>query len=178
MRIAADASRISANAAKDATDVAKNTLQMQKDSVEKTLLEMGRQTKSMETTAKAASDANRLNRDNFLATERPWVKVDIEVAGPLFYDVNGVNVALRFRLKNIGHSPATHISINPRFLAPAGGVERNFDPGAFEKKIYDETKNIPLDPSGYTLFPLILRQGKNKNGEYVNRANRCKQSYL
>ena len=101
---------------------------------------------------KAASDANRLNRDNFLATERPWIAADIEVGGPLRYDVNGANITLRFQLKNVGHSPATHLWIRPQGLALPFGID-NFDPRAIQQKIYTEMKTRPLSPWGITLFP-------------------------
>ena len=102
---------------------------------------------------KVASDANHLNRENFLATERPWVTADIGVGGPLYYNINGANITLLFRLKNVGKSPATHVWINLRTLAPAIGVDAPYDPREAQQKLYEETKARPLSSFGYTLFP-------------------------
>jgi hypothetical protein len=104
--------------------------------------------------AKAASDANQLNRANFVATQRPWLTAaNIAVGGPLFYNVNGANFTLQFVVKNVGHSPATHVWIETRVAAPAPGVDTNFDPRVFQQTLLDEMKTRPPLPFGVTIFP-------------------------
>jgi hypothetical protein len=47
---------------------------------------------------------------NIVQTNRPWIGVDITLAGPLNYDADGnARVHLRFNLKNFGHSPAANV---------------------------------------------------------------------
>jgi hypothetical protein len=104
--------------------------------------------------AKAASDANQLNRANFVATQRPWLTAaNIAVGGPLFYDVNGGNFTLQFEVKNVGHSPAIHVWIEIRVVAPAIGGDTNFDPRVLQHTLLDEMKTRPLLPFGVTIFP-------------------------
>jgi hypothetical protein len=140
------------NAAKDAAKAASDANRLNRDNFLSTERHMKESINAAKDAEKAASDANRLNRDNFLATARPWITTDIEVGGPLIYNVNGINITLQFHLKNVGHSPATHISIIPQLIAPAIGIQ-NFDPLAAQHKIYTRTKTAPLDKRGFTLFP-------------------------
>ena len=76
------------------------------------------------TGAEAAKAANQLTEKIFLSTERPWVYADISTAKPLTYDVNGLNFAFVFIVKNIGKSLATRIIIEAKLVAPAIGSEQ------------------------------------------------------
>jgi len=140
-------------ATKDAAKAASDANQLNRDNFLTTERHMKESIAAAKDAAKAASDANQLNRDNFLATERPWVTADIGVGGPLYYNVNGANITLRFQLKNIGHSPATHVWINLQVIAPAIGIDHDYDPRKTQHKIITQTKTRPLDPFGFTLFP-------------------------
>jgi hypothetical protein len=106
-----------------------------------------------EAAARTAIEANQLSRANFVATNRPWIKVDIGVAGPIYYNVNGLNIALQFQLKNIGHSPALHVSARPQVAAPAIGDDNHFDMMAIQHKIIAESKGRLIGAFGYTIFP-------------------------
>jgi hypothetical protein len=61
--------------------------------------------------ANAAKESADIAKNALVATNRPWIMIraDIAVAGPIFYNVNGVNFTLRYILRNVGHSPATNI---------------------------------------------------------------------
>ena len=73
--------------------------------------------------AGAAKESADTAKNALVAANRPWIKADISVGGPVFYNVNGMNFTLRFILKNVGHSPATNIWVEAQILAPALGVE-------------------------------------------------------
>jgi|SRR5579872_5760571 len=103
--------------------------------------------------ANAAVEANQLSREAFVIGQRPWVKVDIEVGGPFFYNVNGANFTIRFRLKNIGKSPATHVWISPEMVAPLFAVGSNFDPRGTLSASIARLKSGPFSTTGYTIFP-------------------------
>jgi hypothetical protein len=103
--------------------------------------------------AKAAHEANILSRDNFVATQRPWIVADISVGGPLKYDQNGVAVTMRIRLRNIGHSPATNVWVHPKMMAPALGVDDSYNPIATQRTMIQEMKSRPAAAWGDTIFP-------------------------
>ena len=52
--------------------------------------------------AKASVEANRLNREGFIADQRPWLSVEVVVTGPLKPDPYGMRVGIEFTLKNFG----------------------------------------------------------------------------
>jgi hypothetical protein len=85
------------------------------------------------THAVAAEEANRINRDLLIATQRPWVSARLTIAGDLIYRDDGAAVLpITCTLKNIGRTPAT--SVWPRIRGvlqgPAGknnvGLQRLF----------------------------------------------------
>lgn len=103
--------------------------------------------------ADATTQANKLSKDIFVSTERPWVTADIAVGGPLQYNVNGLNITLLFMLKNIGHSPATNVSVDLRLVAPAIGIDAIYNPTATLREMVAQSKSRPLAPWGHLLFP-------------------------
>src|SRR2546430_7384648 len=66
--------------------------------------------------ARAAESAATTAAKQFDAAERPWVSLNVELAGPLEFDKNYGSVKTRVILKNSGHSPATRIWIEPEFF--------------------------------------------------------------
>jgi hypothetical protein len=104
--------------------------------------------------ANAAKDAADTAKDALIAANRAWVEVKIEVGSPITYNVNGLNLALKYHLKNIGRSPATNIFVNANMLAPAIGIDEPFDPRRELNKIIDRTKAQPRASNlGVALFP-------------------------
>jgi hypothetical protein len=60
----------------------------------------------------AALQWNTLEKtdETLRAAQRPWIKYsDIQIASPLTYNENGMNITLRFFLKNTGTSPAQNV---------------------------------------------------------------------
>lgn len=49
-------------------------------------------------------------RKEFVAEHRPWVTLDCEVAGPLKYDGNVWRLPIKYRVQNIGRTPASHVN--------------------------------------------------------------------
>ena len=103
----------------------------------------------------AAQRSTELAEKSLVAANRPWVKVDIQIAGPIVYNVNGANITLRYILKNIGHSPAVNVGVNPRLIAPIFSSDKpgNFDPRAELHKDIEALKARPVLSFGYSLFP-------------------------
>jgi hypothetical protein len=88
------------------------------------------------------------------AAQRPWMKyADVQFAGPLIYNENGLNISLRFFLKNTGNSPAqnvfpeTFISVNPRDALGAGEQRRLCE------IVRNRPRPVPADDFGVTYFP-------------------------
>jgi hypothetical protein len=57
----------------------------------------------------------KVMRDNFTATERPWISIDTippAISSPLRFDNGNISLALRFVLRNSGRTPAIYVSPN------------------------------------------------------------------
>jgi len=112
-----------------------------------------RQSKDIKSTIATAQEANRLNRDAFITTQRPWIAADVEPLG-IEYDVNGLNVNARFILTNSGNSPAIHVNIHPRVVAPyVGAAEEEalekFDPAGCYQFDHFGKKENSAQPVGF-----------------------------
>jgi hypothetical protein len=78
-----------------------------------------------------------LAREEFTASHRPWISVEISV-GDLTYDAQGdVQIKVKFDLKNVGNSPATNVDIDSEFVVVFG------DSRPFQKAISDRNKFRP-----------------------------------
>lgn len=65
--------------------------------------------------AKAAEDANQLT-GRMLASNRPWITVEVRIVSGLTYDRDGWQLTIHYTLKNIGASPATHVTVSANFI--------------------------------------------------------------
>jgi hypothetical protein len=63
------------------------------------------------THARAAEEANRINRELLIATNRPWVVVQATIpeGAPVVVTADQIGARIRVRAKNIGRSPAADI---------------------------------------------------------------------
>ena len=59
--------------------------------------------------ANAALKANQINRALFVAENRPWINVTVEVGSALKFDANGATLKLKIMLENTGKSTAEAI---------------------------------------------------------------------
>ena len=100
--------------------------------------------------ATAASDANQINRELFVATERPWVKVDVSIGGPLVYDVNGLSVTHLFQVTNVGRSPAVNVWVDPRIHMFTG---ETMNPIESQRQHLSEIRERGVMQWGFMLFP-------------------------
>lgn len=103
--------------------------------------------------AAAAKDANQLNRDQFVAAQRPWIVAEF-VPGPLTFDANGgMTLITGVTIRNIGNSPATNVWAEPRLVAWAVGPGSAPDIRAIQRQMITERKNSGGAPWGRTIFP-------------------------
>jgi hypothetical protein len=109
--------------------------------------------------ARDAAIAAKLSADvaekALIAANRPWVKVDIQVGGPIFFDANGANFRLKYILTNVGHSPATNVWVIPRVIYPVYSATEpgGFSPRAEMQRDIDVLKTRSPSPFGFALFP-------------------------
>jgi hypothetical protein len=71
------------------------------------------------TAADAATEANRISRDIVVIDQRPWIAVDVGLAGPISQrpdkDKTGNwYVSVKYELHHLGKTPATNVSITVR----------------------------------------------------------------
>jgi hypothetical protein len=78
---------------------------------------MWRQLGEMRATADAgrrSADAARQSADiaqrTLIAAQRAWLSVEASVGAPLVFDQNGATTSIAFKIKNVGNSPATHVT--------------------------------------------------------------------
>lgn len=63
--------------------------------------------------ANAAIDSNKLDREVFIADQRPWVSVELtEKNGPLEREESNLHTSFKYRLKNTGKTPAVGTSVS------------------------------------------------------------------
>jgi hypothetical protein len=111
-----------------------------------------RGTKSAIAQAKAAVDSNELLRATHIAEIRPWLTLEVKPS-KLYYNVNGLNLTVICRVRNIGHSPAKNVWIDTRLHAPAIGIEFSFNPLVIQTSAVAAVKARPDAPFGSLLFP-------------------------
>jgi hypothetical protein len=86
------------------------------------------------------------------AAQRPWVKVDPQIAGPLTYTSDEARVNIAFVLKNTGNSPAINVQIDPE-IALHIQPKKNYIQQMLE--ICNRVKATPDDNAllGHAIFP-------------------------
>jgi hypothetical protein len=97
----------------------------------------------------------RSRREALVAANRPWIKVDVQVGGPIFYNENGANFSLNVVLKNVGHSPARGVIVLPRVITPIF-VKNGIGHFSSRDELRKGHSAIEVDsagPAGFTLFP-------------------------
>lgn len=102
--------------------------------------------------ANAALETVNLGREQYVATHRPWIKVQLNHAGDLKRDSDGGwRIDLVFKIKNVGNTPAQNVYPNPRFYAGEGSSD---EVKQAQLKLATEYKPI-VDANlvGLTIFP-------------------------
>jgi hypothetical protein len=88
-----------------------------------------------------------------LASRRPWVDVDISIAGDWDYGAQGATINVRYKTKNYGTTPAVGVYISPNIVLWTGGG--GIDVIAEQNKICEMgQRNPPINAiGGEVLFP-------------------------
>lgn len=96
----------------------------------------------------AQSNAQQEQLSIMRAEQRPWLyATTIAIASPLTYTANGATIHLDFVITNVGHSPATHMTI---FIASVTRIVGQFDVSGEQDKVCSGHSGMPF---GQTLFP-------------------------
>jgi hypothetical protein len=104
--------------------------------------------------ATISADAAKRSADTAVSelklSHRPWVNVTVQAITPLVFNAQGMQITIRFRLKNIGNSPAIKTIINAK-------LETVWDEAPIIpawKQLCEELKNgVLANLLGNTLFP-------------------------
>jgi hypothetical protein len=127
--------------------------------------------------ADASIESNKISREVLIAEQRPWISVDIELAGHLSYDAKGWSagtrwhIPIKYKLRNHGKTPGTNVSffasivpfITPHFPKDAatkeGIPQGSILPGTDIAKEFETICSFPEQMSnlnmgwGQVLFP-------------------------
>jgi hypothetical protein len=109
------------------------------------------QTTMVKTAIDAAIESNRLSRELFVSSERPWVLVDhVQAKSALVFDETGAHLDFDLNLRNTGKSPARNVTVEARLypMSPSlfdSGDEKNaFVLSAEDSKTYAPKSRMVL----------------------------------
>jgi hypothetical protein len=108
--------------------------------------------------ASIMNDQSRVSRDEFTATNRPWISIDsMKISSPLVFGDNGnITVSVQFSLTNSGHTPA--IFVNPNVIPVLMTAGHQLSKVISSTRAYCENRRVgefsPME-SG-----ILVRQGK------------------
>jgi hypothetical protein len=91
------------------------------------------------------SEASSINAD-----QRPWISVDVGVAGPLQRNQQGeIRATFLFRIMNVGKSPAIDVVLEPQLVLKFGDTRDE------QIKVRDRMRKGPSKASGFgdVIFP-------------------------
>lgn len=129
-------------------------MQAQAESTAKIAAEATIQAHAAQDSADAAKNSVTLAQSSLELSERPWVSVKVEIAGPLTWDQSGAHLSLKYTFSNVGHSPALGFFSLPQMVVePKLGMP----PMEERQKLcqYVMTQNIPFRD---VLFPGEVRE--------------------
>lgn len=98
-----------------------------------------------QTAVDAAVESNRLSRELFISSERPWVLVDqVQVKSALIFDETGVHLDFDLTLKNTGKSPARNVTVEARLYPMSPSLsDHGDDKTAFVLSAEDSKTYVP-----------------------------------
>ena len=101
------------------------------------------------------------------ATQRPWLSVDLAIAGPLTYSSDEARVEIAFLLKTSGRSPALNVQVDAEI---ALFIDTGKTPLGVMTEICQRAKAAPDDNPvfGHAIFPnrdftYVINLGKKKD---------------
>ena len=159
-----------------------NAIRGQLDEMHQASIDARRLDNAATISANAASDANKLNRDIFIADYRPWIAItNISLLRTLSYDAvnKAIDIDLRFDLKNTGRSPARYVTtfpyvtlnfsmVNQELEKNCGTLRRNASPYGtviFPGEAKEPADNITIS---VTHEQIINSQGGNANRKFIH----------
>lgn len=133
--------------------------------------------------ASAMEEANKLNREIFVSSERAWLFPNVSIASPLTYDpVNNGALRIDFHIsvRNVGRSPAINAHVQTELVIPAIGKE-NFLVAPIQVRISERARARRTDffdqvvfPSGEVVYPI----GHIVSREELDRVTSVSQSMI
>ncbi len=119
-----------------------------------------------EKAAKAATASASVAEKALIATDRPWIAIEYEAVGPLIFGKNKITTNVRFRLRNIGKSPATNVILFAEMHPDVGVAKiqisnsmRGFSPGTgslmgwgnviFPNTFIESTREFEMDRQAF-----------------------------
>jgi hypothetical protein len=109
-----------------------------------TSLRQFRQTRESIALARQTAEAAE---QSVIEANRAWIKVDIQVGGPIHYNVNGANFTLIYVLENVGNSPALNVEVHPRLIDAVIHARTEL------LKDVELRKELRPSSLGYSMFP-------------------------
>lgn len=97
---------------------------------------------------RAAIEANRINREAYIAEQRPWITIKPVAGGELAVDENGAVGFVHVILKNIGKSPAESVYLVCRTIPMETKISHNT-----MKRLHDEMQTPEIGYNFATLLP-------------------------
>jgi hypothetical protein len=97
---------------------------------------------------KASTEGNRLNREAFIADQRPWLSVEATAAGPIVWKGNAVEMKFLFVIENVGRTPALNVRIDVELRVELGSGRLDEE----QRRLADEARARPAY-MGHTVFP-------------------------
>lgn len=99
--------------------------------------------------ADAAIQSANVAERTLITTQRAWIKVDANIAAPLTFHELGASTTVAFKIRNVGNSPAIHVTPHVWLgVLKEGGPS----PQDEQKRRRDELRQGSF-PFGFTLFP-------------------------
>ncbi|MEK7996709.1 MAG: hypothetical protein AAB403_23135 [Planctomycetota bacterium] len=102
---------------------------------------------SKEASAKAIA-ASTIAANAAVAAQRPWIKIDIEIASDVIDDGHGLRMGFKVTVQNVGNTPATAMNVWIAMVCGPGAVLLN----AGADKTPDRFDDLSI-PVGSALFP-------------------------
>ena len=106
------------------------------------------------THAQAAEEANIINREILIASNRPWVKVGITIDRPLEYDEHGAILGIMYVLRNVGRTPATFVWPHARIVVnDPGEIDYTAIQQNLLREVHADRARFRRIQLGHTIFP-------------------------
>lgn len=105
--------------------------------------------KATQAIALAAEEANKINRDTLIASQRAWISVEAIPDGLFTSRATDADISLTFFLRNIGHTPARYVGVHAKVILESSGIDYVSE----QKRLLQEIRRDKANTlSGVTIF--------------------------